>query len=254
MPLPLIVGNWKMHTSVEEAVGLAKELRASLDGVQGVEMVVCPPFVSLVPVKQTLDGSPIRLGAQNMHDEEKGAFTGEVSPAMLAPLCEFVILGHSERRQHFGEADGLINRKVKAAMRFGLRPILCVGETLAQRQAGQAEEVVGRQLRESLAGIDDCDGLVVAYEPVWAIGTGVPATPETAQAMMGGILFATLALLFGEHSALETPLLYGGSVTAASIQGFIQQPAVHGALVGGASLRASEFAQIVRIAARVKGE
>jgi len=233
---------------------LASGVRRALgDDPNGVKTVLCPPFISLAAVKQALDGSDIALGAQNMHFEARGAFTGEVSPAMLAGLCQYVILGHSERRHIFGERDDLINRKVKAASAAGLQPILCVGETLEERKQGHADEVIGRQLRQGLAGVERCDGLVVAYEPVWAIGTGVPATPEIAQQVMGGVVLATLSALFGEHAALEVPLLYGGSVNPGNVAAFARQPAIHGALVGGASLVAEQFVEIVRATARAKG-
>ncbi|MBI4336658.1 MAG: triose-phosphate isomerase [Chloroflexi bacterium] len=251
MPSPLIVGNWKMHKTVAEAAELARAVRKALEGVLGVEVVLCPPFTALCAVKEALEGSGIGVGAQNMHPSEKGAFTGEVSPLMLQELCEYVILGHSERRHIFGETDEFISRKVKATLTAGLRPIICVGETLEQRRAGRADEVVGAQLRSALAGVASAEELVVAYEPVWAIGTGVPATPEAAQGVMGGIIQATLVGLFGEETAFQVPLLYGGSVTASNIEGFAAQPAIHGALVGGASLKAEEFAQIVRTAAKV---
>jgi triosephosphate isomerase len=254
MPTPLVVANWKMHTTLQEARELALAVRKALaGGPQGVEVVLCPPFPYLALVREALQGSALRVGAQNMHYEAKGAFTGEVSPAMVAELCQFVILGHSERRQRFHESDETVQRKAKTAMAYGLRPILCVGETSEERQAGEAEAVVARQLRAALEGLPEPAGLAVAYEPVWAIGTGVAATPETAQEVMGGVILPALAGLFGEHEALDVPLLYGGSVSTANVEGFAAQPAVHGALVGGASLRASEFAEIVRATARAKG-
>jgi triosephosphate isomerase len=253
MPQPIVAGNWKMHTSLKEAERLALDLRREIDGVAEVEKVLCPPFPYLALVRQCVKGSSLKVGAQNVHHAEKGAFTGEVSPAMLAELCQYVILGHSERRLHFGEADDAVSLKLKAAFRFGLRPILCVGETLEQRQRGEAEAVVRRQLEGALAGIAAPGNLVVAYEPVWAIGTGVPATPEAARQVMEGAVLRTLAALFGEHAALEIPLLYGGSVTAENVEGFVKEPCIHGALVGGASLRAADFAAIVHTTARVKG-
>lgn len=253
MPLPMLVGNWKMHTTLSEAVALARAIRSQLDDPAHVLTVLCPPFVSLSAVAQVLQGSTIALGAQNMHYESKGAFTGEVSPAMLKGLCQFVILGHSERRRLFGESDETVNRKVKAALQWNLRPILCVGETLQERQAGQAVEVVRRQVERGLDGVADCHGIVIAYEPVWAIGTGIPATPEVAQEMMVEGVLRALASLFGEHDALEVPLLYGGSVSPDNLEGFVCQPAIHGALVGGASLQADAFCRMVRILERVRG-
>jgi triosephosphate isomerase len=245
MPTPIIAGNWKMNTTLDEAVALVSQMREDLDAVTGVERVVCPPFVSLAVVKSILNGTSIGLGAQNMHHEEKGAFTGEVSPAMLADLCQYVILGHSERRQHFGETDDTVNKKVIAALEAGLRPILCVGERLEQREAGTAEQVVVRQLRSALEGVASADTLVVAYEPVWAIGTGVAATAQDAEDMMGAIR-RTLSGLYGEAAAREVPLLYGGSVTPDNVAEYAGQPNVDGALVGGASLNATSFVAIAR--------
>lgn len=254
MPRSLVIANWKMHTTVPKAVKLASEVRDALNSSSDVDVVLCPPFVSLVSVKEVLEGSPIGLGAQNMYPEAEGAFTGEVSYSMLADLCDFVVVGHSERRRIFGESDEFICGKVRAAFAVGLRPILCVGETLEKRESGQAEEVVRSQLAACLAGTERCDGLAVAYEPVWAIGTGVPASPDTAQEMMGGVILGTLDALYGEHAAFDVPLLYGGSVTPDNWADFIGQPSIHGALVGGASLQASQFIEIIRITARVKGD
>ena len=186
-----------------------------------------------------------------MHHQPSGAFTGEIAPTMLQGLCDYVILGHSERRQLFGEDDELINRKVQAAFQHGLRPILCVGESLDQRETGQAGTVVSQQLRAGLAGILDITGLVVAYEPVWAIGTGRAATPEVAAEMMGNVISDALRSLHPE-AAGETPLLYGGSVNPDNIAGFAALDSVHGALVGGASLQADQFAEIARLTAEAK--
>ena len=253
MPVPTVTGNWKMNTSIQEAGKLARDLVQTLDSTNPVETVLCPPFVSLEAVSAAIKGSSVKLGAQNMYHQEKGAFTGEVSPTMLADLCQFVILGHSERRHHFGETDQLINLKVKAAFAAGLRPILCVGETLEQRQGGKAAEVVADQMKAGLDSLHNTTGLVMAYEPVWAIGTGVAATPETAAEIMGGVILATLTGLYGVDAANQVPLLYGGSVTPENVEGFLVEESVHGALVGGASLRADQFAKIVRTTARVKG-
>ena len=253
MPTSLVVGNWKMHTSVDEALRLASDLKAPLDSVPGVEKVICPPFVSLEPVSRVIEGSSIRLGAQNMYYEEQGAFTGEVSPTMLAGMCQYVILGHSERRQHFGETDELIGSKVKAAFAAGLGPILCVGETLEQRQQGMATQTVVGQIRVALDTLHNVHGLVVAYEPIWAIGTGVAATPETASEIMGGAILEVLTDLYGEQVAIEVPLLYGGSVNPGNVEGFVSEEHIHGALVGGASLKADQFVEIARITSSVKG-
>ncbi len=251
MPKPLIAGNWKMNTDLAEAEALAAGIREAADAISGVEILLCPPFISLAAVGDAVMGSSIKLGAQNMHHQPSGAFTGEIAPTMLQGLCDYVILGHSERRQLFGEDDDLINRKVHAAFQHGLRPILCVGESLDQRETGQAGTVVSQQLRAGLAGILDITGLVVAYEPVWAIGTGRAATPEVAAEMMGQIISGTLRSLHPE-AAGKTPLLYGGSVNPDNIAGFAALDSVHGALVGGASLQADQFVEIARLTAEAK--
>ena len=245
MPTPIVAGNWKMNTTIAEAVSLASALRDPLDGVDGVVKVVCPPFVSLAAVRDALDGSSTAVGAQNMHFEERGAYTGEVSAAMLADLCTYVIIGHSERRQHFWETDEVVNRKVRAALEAGLRPILCVGEGLEEREEGYAEAVVTSQLQGALRRVDSIATLAVAYEPIWAIGTGMAATGEAAEAIMVAIR-GTLTELYGDAAAGETPLLYGGSVTPDNVAEFASQPNINGALVGGASLDAGRFAEIAR--------
>ena len=250
MPQTLVAGNWKMNTTPAEAVELAAEVRNGLHSLTGVEVVLCPPYLSLVAVGETIRSSGLKLGAQNMHSEDSGAFTGEVSPLMLQGICDYVILGHSERRQLFGESDELINRKVLSAFRHGLRPILCVGETLEQRESGRAAAVVRQQLEQGLADVAGPTGLAVAYEPIWAIGTGQAATPEAAAEIMGGAMEPALRRLFGP--AAEVPLLYGGSVNPGNITEFLSQASIHGALVGGASLQAGPFVEIVRKAAAAK--
>ena len=245
MPTPLVAGNWKMNTTLAEAVDLASAMRDPLDAIQGVEKVICPPFISLKAVKDVLDGSSSRVGAQNMHYEERGAFTGEVSPRMVADLCQYVILGHSERRQRFWETDEVVNRKVRAALAVGLRPILCVGEGLEEREEGLAESVVTAQLHGALSRVSSVDALAVAYEPIWAIGTGVAATGEAVETIMGAIRRA-LAEAYGDAEAQQVPLLYGGSVTPDNVAEFASQPNVNGALVGGASLNAESFVGIAR--------
>ena len=251
MPTPLIAANWKMHTTLREAEELTEALKAPLSAVEGAQVVLCPPFISLSKVGELIRGTPLKLGAQNVHYEEQGAFTGEVSLRMLQGLCEYVIVGHSERRHLFGESDELVNRKLRAVLEAGLKPILCVGERLEQREAGRAEEMVRAQLGAALDGVDHLRELAVAYEPVWAIGTGRAATGEIANAMMG-LIRSFLADHYG-NAAAEVPLLYGGSVTSQNIDQFVQEEHVGGALVGGASLRAEEFIQIVQKTAQVKG-
>jgi triosephosphate isomerase len=244
MRTPLIAGNWKMNTTVGEAVELVKTMRGPLDKVKNVEKVICPPFVSLAPVGELLKKSSIQLGAQNLHFAEKGAYTGEVSPSMVAGLCQFVILGHSERRQYFNETGEVVNKKVAAALQVGLKPILCIGEKLEENEAGKTEEVVTEQLQSSLADIADLDGLIIAYEPIWAIGTGKAATGKQANSTIGFIR-QNLAGLCSDSVAQETRILYGGSVTAENAAEFMQQPEIDGALVGGASLKANDFLSIV---------
>ena len=253
MPVPMVAGNWKMNTTGAEAVALAEALKEAVGSIHGVDVVVCPPFISLEPVNRAIQGSLLKLGAQNMYHQPSGAFTGEISPSMLSGICRYVILGHSERRQNFGEDDRMVNLKVKAAFEAGLLPILCVGETLEQREAGTAAEVVASQVREGLDTLHNVAGLVVAYEPIWAIGTGVSATPEAAMEIMGGAILGTLAQLYGQQVAGGVPLLYGGSVNPDNVEGYVKEESIHGALVGGASLRADQFAEIVGVTARVKG-
>ena len=256
MPNPVVAGNWKMNTTLAEAAGLAADIRDGLrsvspGSVSNVELILCPPFLYLNTVRETVAGSSIKVAAQNMHFEASGAFTGEIAPPMLQGICDYVILGHSERRQLFGETDALVNRKIKAAFQHGLRPILCVGETLEQRESGQAGVVVGQQLGAALSEVVDIMGLVVAYEPVWAIGTGGAATPDIAAEIMGGPLLETLHSLFGS-AAEDVPLLYGGSVNPGNVYSFAQQSCIHGALVGGASLQADQFLEIARAVAGAK--
>jgi len=260
MRTPMIAGNWKMNTTVSEAVALVNELHAEvcltevnvrLEEIPNVEKVLCPPFVSLATVRELIKGSSIKLGAQDLYFEEKGAYTGEISPLMLAELCEFVIVGHSERRQYFHETGDVVNKKIKAAQKVSLKPILCVGEKLEEKEAGQTEGVIAEQLRTSLAGVDSLHGLTVAYEPIWAIGTGRAASGEQANETIGFVR-QSIVRLYGDRTAQEIRILYGGSVTADNIAEFIKQPEIDGALVGGASLKASEFVNIVKQTSAIK--
>ena len=251
MTISMIVCNWKMNTTLSEAKALAASIAERVSngtsaGSVGVEVVVCPPFISLSVVQAALQNSNISIGAQNLHHAANGAYTGEVSAGMLIGICKYAIVGHSERRSLFGETDEAVNLKVKAALDAGITPILCIGESLEERESGNAKSVVERQVRAGLDGVD-VGGVVVAYEPVWAIGTGQSASPEIAQSMMAHIR-QTLAAIGGADAADTVPLLYGGSVNAANIAGYIAQPDVSGALVGGASLDAESFADIVSVA------
>lgn len=244
---PIIAGNWKMYKNPEETRALITELKRQVGFVHRVEIVVCPPFTALESANAVLAGSGIALGAQNCHWALEGAFTGEVSPRTLKEIgCRYVILGHSERRQLFGETDATVNRRLQGALAFGLTPIVCVGETLAQREVGETEHVISNQLRGSLAGLTNTQAaaLVIAYEPVWAIGSGRAATPEDAQSVIACIR-RQLASLFGP-TAEQVRILYGGSVKPENISGFIGRPDIDGALVGGASLDAVQFSGIIR--------
>mgnify|MGYP001817760215 CR=1 FL=1 len=252
MRVCLIAGNWKMNTTVAEAERLVLEMLERLDRIEGVEKVLCPPFVSLVGIGMMLENSSIKLGAQNMYFESKGAYTGEVSPLMLNDLCEFVILGHSERRWYFGETDEIVNRKVRAALANKLKPILCVGERLEENEGGKTLEVIGRQVRGALNGIEPVPDLVVAYEPVWAIGTGKAASGKQAAATIQSIR-DVVSELWNEKMAQDLRILYGGSVTSANVGEFIALPEIDGALVGGASLKADEFVGIVKKTSEIKG-
>ena len=249
---PLIAGNWKMNTNLEEAISLIKTMQPSLHKIQGVEKVLCPPFISLMVAKGLIKGSSVKLGAQNVYYEEKGAFTGEISPIMLAELCDYVIIGHSERRQYFGETDEIIKKKAKAAVAAGIRPIFCVGETLEENESDQTREVIGRQLMAASDRLYLMSGMVIAYEPVWAIGTGKSTTADDANRTIGFIR-QFISRLHGSGIANTTRILYGGSVSAANIADFMRKPEIDGALVGGASLRADEFVSIVRQASEIKG-
>jgi len=242
----LIAGNWKMHKTVQEAVELVRELKELVSDVKDRDILVCPPFTALYAVSRELEGSNIALGAQNMFYEEKGAFTGEISPLMVKDVgCSYVILGHSERRHIFSETDELINKKVLSAVNHGLIPILCVGETLQEREEDKTKEVIERQVKEGLKGLNETSEFVIAYEPVWAIGTGKTATPELAEEVHSFIR-EILAEMFGKEKADSIRILYGGSVKPENAAGLMSQPNIDGSLVGGASLKAESFAKIVK--------
>ena len=252
MRIPIIAGNWKMNTTVNDAVKLVRSMLTGLDKVAGIEKVICPPFVSLAAIRDLIKGSSVKLGAQNMFYEEKGAFTGETSPLMLADLCEYVIIGHSERRQYFSETGETIDKKVQAALKVELKPILCIGERLEENEAGRTEEVLTRQLMTSSDRLYYLGGLVIAYEPVWAIGTGKSATGEEANKTIGFIR-QIISHQHGDNIANSVRILYGGSVTADNIAEFMQQPEIDGALVGGASLKADEFLSIAKQTSEIRG-
>jgi triosephosphate isomerase len=237
-----------MNTTIPEGLALVDELLPRLQIYSSVERIVCPPFVSLSSIADRLRGTDIFVGAQNLYPEPKGAYTGEIAPGMLEGLATYVILGHSERRQYFHEDDALVNRKVKAALEYGLVPIVCVGESLEQKERGEAEAVVTRQVRAAVEGVEHLSAVVIAYEPIWAIGTGRASTPEDANATIG-LIRGTVAEVGGPAIAAGLQVQYGGSVTAENFGAFIAQPQIDGALVGGASLKADQFIEIVRLAA-----
>jgi triosephosphate isomerase len=251
MRTPIIAGNWKMNTTIVEATELVKAMKEKLHQIAGVEKVLCPPFVSLTTVKELIKGTSIKLGAQNMYFERSGAYTGEVSSVMLTGLCEFVILGHSERRGYFAETDQIVNKKVKAALGAGLTPIICVGESLEQNNAGETVSIITKQVKAAFEGIASPKGTVIAYEPIWAIGTGKSATGDQANTVIK-LIRNIIAQIYGDKIAEAIRIQYGGSVNNANIAEFIKQPEIDGALVGGASLKAADFLGIVEQTAKLK--
>jgi triosephosphate isomerase len=255
MRKPIIAGNWKMNKTIAEAVDLARAMRRDLSAIESVESVVCPTFVALPAVADALAGTKIGVGAQNMFWAEQGAYTGEIAPNMLAGLCQYVILGHSERRQYFGETDEGVNKKAHAAFKHNLIPIIAVGENLAQNQAGETDQVVRTQVTGGLQGLskEQVASLVIAYEPVWAIGTGLNADPAGAARVIGVTIRGTVAELYDEATAQAVRIQYGGSANAANIADFMAMPDIDGALVGGASLKAESFVEMVKATARVRG-
>lgn len=250
MRKPFIAGNWKMNKTAAEARDLVSKMLTPLGEITAVERVLCPPFTSIFAVAEMLRGSGLGLGAQDMHWEEKGAFTGEVAPNMVKEYCSYVIIGHSERRTYFGETDETVNRKLRAALKFDLTPIVCVGETLVQYESGLTAEVVQRQIKSGFADVDSAIAarIVVAYEPVWAIGTGKASSGENANTVHGKVIRPALSELFGLENAQTIRILYGGSVTAANAVEFFSQSDIDGALVGGASLKPEEFVAITKAA------
>ncbi|UCD98862.1 MAG: triose-phosphate isomerase [Chloroflexota bacterium] len=247
---PLVAGNWKMNMTVADARHLVSQMVPGLQSKSGVDKVICPPHTALLAVSSLLEGTDISLGAQNLFWEPSGAFTGEISPAMVAEFCDYVILGHSERRAYFGETDKDVNRKVQAAFAHDLTPIVCIGETLEEYEADRTYDVVFRQAKLGLDGIQfagqesDGSNLVIAYEPIWCIGTGRAATPTDANEVIANVIRPALGELFGNEIAQRIRVLYGGSVTGDNARDFFQQPEIDGALVGGASLKVADYTQI----------
>lgn len=255
MRTPIIAGNWKMYKTPAEAVAFVKELAPRLASFDGAERVVCPPYVAIPGVADALRGTPVKVGAQNVHWEKQGAFTGQVSAPMLQGLVEYVIVGHSEVRQYLGETDEMINSKAKALLAHGLKPIIAVGESLSQNEAGETEAFVGAQVRAAFAGIptEALANIVVAYEPIWAIGTGKSASPEQANTIIKRAIRDVLADLYGQDAAQAMRIQYGGSVKPDNMLAFMSQPDIDGGLVGGAALKVDDFAKLVELAVQAKG-
>ncbi|HAF61405.1 MAG TPA: triose-phosphate isomerase [Anaerolineaceae bacterium] len=250
MRKPFVAGNWKMNKTVEQASLLVADLLPGLQTIEKIDRVLCPPFPSLMVISQMIAGTAIGLGAQNMHWEDSGAYTGETAPAMVKEFCEYVIIGHSERRGYFGETDETVNKKVKAAFAVGLTPIVCVGETLEENEAGKTAAIVKREVLEGLKELasSDAQKLVIAYEPIWAIGTGKTASAEQAEEIIAKIVRGSLAESFGAEVADTIRILYGGSVKGSNAAEIFSMPNIDGGLIGGASLKADDFIKICQAA------
>jgi triosephosphate isomerase len=255
MRKPIIAGNWKMYKTLAESVAFVQELAPRLAAFTGVERVVCPTFVALSAVADTLKTTELKVGAQNIHWEAQGAYTSQIAPPMLQGLVEYVIIGHSECRAYLGDTDEMVNKKVKAALAYGLKPIIAVGESLEQNEAGETASFVSQQVRAALDGIPapSMDHIVMAYEPIWAIGTGRNASGEIAQNIIGGTIRATLRDLYGSAVADTVRIQYGGSVKPGNMAEYMSQPDIDGALVGGASLQVEDFARLIEVAQTEKG-
>ena len=255
MRKPILAGNWKMHKTVAEAIALVTDMKDELLSIPGVEKVFCPSFMAIPDVARLIAGTELGVGAQDLFWEESGAYTGEVSPGMVAEFCNYVIIGHSERREYFGETDETVSRKIKAALAHKLTPIVCVGESLELREAGRTETWVTEQVKAALAGLsaEQVAGLVIAYEPIWAIGTGRAATAEEAERVCATVVRATVAKLYNQATAEAVRIQYGGSIKPDNTAEIMAQPNIDGGLVGGASLKAADFIQIVKLTAQAKG-
>ena len=255
MRTPILAGNWKMNKTVAEAEALVREMKDPLLGIAGVDKVFCPAFMAVPAVAALVKGTPLGVGAQDMYWKESGAYTGEVSPLMVAEFCQYVIIGHSERREYFGETDETVHLKLLSALEHGLTPIVCVGESLEQRDAGETETWVTGQVEAALRGIpaEQVAGIIIAYEPIWAIGTGRAATAQDAEHVCGNVVRATIDRLFSQQRADAVRIQYGGSVNPGNAAELMAQPNIDGGLVGGASLKAADFIAIVQAAANAKG-
>ncbi len=252
MRTPIMAGNWKMYKTIQEALAFVDAVKEPLKTYPQAEKAICAGFVTLAPLAEALKDTQIKLGAQDMFWEEQGAYTGEVAPTMLQGICDLVIIGHSERRQHFCESNDTVNKKIKAALAHGLTPIVCVGESLDQNQAGETAAFVGEQVKAAFDGISagQAAGIVVAYEPIWAIGTGLAATPEEANRIIGTVVRGTLTSLYGQDTAQSIRIQYGGSIKPDNVEALMKQPEIDGGLVGGASLKPEDFITLVRAAAQ----
>ena len=247
----IAAGNWKMHKNPQEAEQFVRELAPALAPFEQVDRVVCPPYLAIPAVAAALEGTPIKVGAQDVHYEEQGAFTARIAPGMLKGLVDYIIIGHSECRRDMGHTDEIVNKKVKAALAHGFTPIIACGESLEQNEAGETEVFVGKQIQGAFDGLTAEDALktVVAYEPIWAIGTGKSASAELANSIIGGVVRKTLVNLYGDDIAQQIRIQYGGSVKPNNMADYISQPDIDGALVGGASLKVDAFTDLVRITA-----
>lgn len=256
MRKPIIAGNWKMNKTTAEALEFVREIRYGLNQLsQQVDSVLCPPFVALQAVSEALQATRVGVGAQNMYFQEKGAYTGEIAPNMLTPFCQYVILGHSERRAYFGETDEAVNKKARAALTHNLTPIICVGESLEQNEAGETHSFVTSQVIAAFEGLsaEQAASCIIAYEPIWAIGTGKSAGAADAGRIIGITVRGAIANLYNEATAQQIRIQYGGSATAANIGDYMAHPDIDGALVGGASLK-PEFVEMIRVTAEVSGQ
>lgn len=255
MRKPILAGNWKMHKTAAQGTALVKEIKKDTSSISEVEKVVCPPFTAIPDVARALADADIGVGAQDMYWKESGAYTGEISPVMLQEFCEYVIIGHSERREYFGETDETVNRKVKAAFAHQLTPIVCVGETQDLRESGETETWVKDQVTKALNGLtaEQVARIILAYEPIWAIGTGLAATAEQAEAVCGPVIRATIKGLYDESTAEAVRIQYGGSIKPHNAEELMSQPNIDGGLVGGASLQAEDFVETIRLTAKAKG-
>ena len=251
MRKPFVAGNWKMNKTAAQGEAFVKEILPGLKAIGSIDRVLCPPYTSLPGMSALLSGSGIGLGAQNLHWEASGAYTGELSPEMVKEFCQYVIIGHSERRAYFGETDESVNKKLKAALSIGLLPIVCIGETLEEKEADQTEAVIKRQVLKGMEGlsVEEASKIVIAYEPVWAIGTGKAASGDGANMVVSGMIRPSMESMYGKEIAANVRVLYGGSVKSDNAAEFFNQPDIDGALVGGASLKA-DFIKIAEAAAK----